>query len=273
MFVFHFARLTARKTLWLGLAGLLAISCWAQDTTPQSSEPATPAAQPSAPQASEPADAQPSTPAQSTMPQEKIPMPPLTPLPQAPAPQHNAAHLYSGDQNYAKPFSGFPNFIAPYTVRHVPQPNLVNSSMTDTLFHDGQMYLSINDAVAMALENNLDITLQRYNLSIADTDLLLTSTGQRHAAWRTAWRKAHKAANWERFQPGARAAPPPEPRHRRRRHRDWRGRRRRRRCRHCRSTLGFGPPIDNFDPSSRGRYKGNAPRFLRPARHLSACPP
>ena len=49
--------------------------------------------------------------------------------------------------------------------------------MTDTLFHDGQIFLSINDAVAMALENNLDITLQRYNLSIADTDLLLTSTG------------------------------------------------------------------------------------------------
>ena len=104
-------------------------------------------------------------------------MPPLTPLPQAPAPQHNAAHPYS-DQNYAKPLSGFPNFIAPYTVRHVAQPNLINSSMTDKLFRDGQMYLSMNDAVAMALENNLDITLQRYNLSIADTDLLLTSSGQ-----------------------------------------------------------------------------------------------
>jgi outer membrane protein len=85
--------------------------------------------------------------------------------------------LYSGDQNYAKPLSGFPNFIAPYTRRHVPQANLTNSAMTDQLFHDGQIFLSINDAVAMALENNLDVTLQRYNLSIADTDLLLTSTG------------------------------------------------------------------------------------------------
>ena len=39
------------------------------------------------------------------------------------------------------------------------------------------MYLSLNDAVAMALENNLDIGIQRYNLSIADTDILRTSSG------------------------------------------------------------------------------------------------
>ena len=42
---------------------------------------------------------------------------------------------------------------------------------------DGKMYLSINDAVAMALENNLDIGIQRYNLSIADSDILRTSSG------------------------------------------------------------------------------------------------
>jgi len=102
-------------------------------------------------------------------------MPPLTPLPQAPAPQNNA-HLYS-DQNYAKPQSPFPNVLAPYRVRNVPPPNLTNSARTDQLFRDGKMYLSINDAVAMALENNLDITIQRYNLSIADTDIMLTSSG------------------------------------------------------------------------------------------------
>jgi len=102
-------------------------------------------------------------------------MPPLTPMPQAPAPQNNA-HLYS-DQNYAKPQSPFPNVLAPYRVRSVPPPNLTNSARTDQLFRDGNIYLSINDAVAMALENNLDITIQRYNLSIADTDILLTSSG------------------------------------------------------------------------------------------------
>ena len=105
----------------------------------------------------------------------QVTMPPLTPLPQAPAPQ-NSTPLYS-DQNYAKPKSSFPNFLAPYTVRDVPPPNLTNSARIDQLIRDGKLYLSINDAVAMALENNLDITLQRYNLSIADTDLLRTKSG------------------------------------------------------------------------------------------------
>ena len=47
----------------------------------------------------------------------------------------------------------------------------------DQLLRDGKMYLSMDDAVAMALENNLDIGIQRYNLSIADTDILRTSSG------------------------------------------------------------------------------------------------
>src|ERR1039457_1989564 len=102
--------------------------------------------------------------------------PPLTGMPQAPAPQNNA-HLYSGDQNYAKPKSSLPNVLAPYTMRSVPAPNLTNSSRIDQLVRDGKLYLSINDAVAMALENNLDISIQRYNLSIADTDILRTKSG------------------------------------------------------------------------------------------------
>ncbi len=171
MFVSIFLRGAVRTALWLGFVVLLAGAGWAQDATPPDPQASTPAPQASAPatQAGTPA-APPNTPA----PQSSGPS--LTPYPQAPAPQHNA-HLYSGDQNYAKPLSGFPNLIAPYTRRHVPQANLTNSAMTDQLFHDGQIFLSINDAVAMALENNLDITLQRYNLSIADTDLLLTGTG------------------------------------------------------------------------------------------------
>ncbi len=111
----------------------------------------------------------------ATSPSAPTNMPPLTPLPQTPAPQHNA-HAYS-DQNYSKPKSPFPNVIAPYTSRRVPPPNLTNSARTDQLFRDGKIYLSINDAVAMALENNLDIVLQRYNLSIADTDLQRTKSG------------------------------------------------------------------------------------------------
>ena len=39
------------------------------------------------------------------------------------------------------------------------------------------MYLSLDDAVALALENNLDIAIQRYNLITADVDILRTSSG------------------------------------------------------------------------------------------------
>src|SRR5271166_3253921 len=101
--------------------------------------------------------------------------PPLTPLPQAPMPQRNA-HPYS-DQDYSRGKKQWPNPFVVYTVREVAPLNVANSGRTDSLLIDGKLYLSLNDAVAMALEDNLDIGIQRYNLSIADTDVLRTSSG------------------------------------------------------------------------------------------------
>jgi outer membrane protein TolC len=43
--------------------------------------------------------------------------------------------------------------------------------------HDGKLYLSLNDAIALALENNLDVAIARYNLNIADTDVLRAKAG------------------------------------------------------------------------------------------------
>src|SRR5579863_7718741 len=74
--------------------------------------------------------------------------------------------------NYAKPVSHFPNPIGPYTSRHLSAPNLANTARIDQLMHEGKLYLSLNDAIALALENNLDIAIARYNLNIADTDVL-----------------------------------------------------------------------------------------------------
>ncbi len=79
--------------------------------------------------------------------------------------------------DYTKPHSHFPNPIAPYRSQTLPAPDLSNTSRIDTLMRDGKLYLSINDAVALALENNLDIAIQRYNLAIADTDILRTKAG------------------------------------------------------------------------------------------------
>ena len=79
--------------------------------------------------------------------------------------------------NYAKPVSYFPNPIGPYTPRHLAPPNLANTARIDQLMHDGKLYLSLNDAIALALENNLDIAIARYYLNIADTDILRAKAG------------------------------------------------------------------------------------------------
>ena len=42
---------------------------------------------------------------------------------------------------------------------------------------DGKLYLSLRDAIALALENNLDLAIARYTLPIADTDILRTQAG------------------------------------------------------------------------------------------------
>ncbi|HLW83840.1 MAG TPA: TolC family protein [Candidatus Sulfotelmatobacter sp.] len=79
--------------------------------------------------------------------------------------------------NYAKPVSHFPNPIGPYTSRRLATPDLANTGRIDQLMHEGKLYLSLNDAIALALENNLDIAIARYNLNIADTDILRARSG------------------------------------------------------------------------------------------------
>jgi outer membrane protein TolC len=78
---------------------------------------------------------------------------------------------------YSKPRGHFPNPIGPYTSRSVPSPNLTNTPRLDQLLKNGKLMLSMNDAIALALENNLDIAISRYNLHIADTDVLRTKAG------------------------------------------------------------------------------------------------
>jgi len=80
-------------------------------------------------------------------------------------------------EDYSKPKRAFPNVIAPYTARNVTPPDLSNSPRILQLMRDGKIYLSMDDAVALALENNLDIAIARYNLNIADTDILRAKSG------------------------------------------------------------------------------------------------
>jgi len=67
--------------------------------------------------------------------------------------------------------------IGPYRATLVPEPNLSNSIRIETLIKDGVLDLSLKDAISLALENNLDIAIARYNLPIAAADILRTQAG------------------------------------------------------------------------------------------------
>lgn len=105
--------------------------------------------------------------------------PPATPQPQ-PATTAPASHGETfGGPNYSDGSRLVLNGPwAPYKSKLVPAPNLANSPRMDQLMRDGKVYLSISDAVALALENNLDMAIARYNLPIADTDILRAKAGQ-----------------------------------------------------------------------------------------------
>ena len=99
-------------------------------------------------------------------------------LPTAPEPKlTEPLFLRDTTRDYTKPKSHFSNPIAPYTATSVPMPRLANSSQLDSLLKDGKIYLSLSDAIALALENNFDIAIARINLDIADTDLLRAHAG------------------------------------------------------------------------------------------------
>src|SRR6266540_440888 len=129
-----------RHLMAVVLAGALPLSMWAQDAQSTGTQ----------------------APAQSSQ----------TNLPSAPQSQHRFEMT-----NYSKPRGYFPNPLAPYTPQEIAPPDLTNSPKIQTLMRDGKIYLSMDDAVAIALENNLDIAIQRYNAGIADTDVLRAKSG------------------------------------------------------------------------------------------------
>jgi Outer membrane protein len=69
------------------------------------------------------------------------------------------------------------NPIDAYRGKTVPPPSLDNSVRLDSLIRDGKLYLHLQDAIDLALENNLDLVIARYNLPIAQMDVLRTSAG------------------------------------------------------------------------------------------------
>lgn len=77
--------------------------------------------------------------------------------------------------NFDVPHSRNP--LNAYRATHVPEPNLANSPRLDQLVHNGVLELSLSDAITLALEDNLDLSIARYNLAIARADVLRTEAG------------------------------------------------------------------------------------------------
>ena len=154
---------------------LLLMSVWTQPGMAQQPSPT--------PQT--PPQQTPQTPQTQTSPTRPAPAQPVTNdttgqpgLPQAPAPKlTEPLYLRDTGVDYTKPKSHLLNPIAPYKATNYPAPTLGNTPRLDQLLQDGKIYLSLADAVTLAIENNYDIAIARVNLDIADTDILRTKAG------------------------------------------------------------------------------------------------
>jgi outer membrane protein len=155
-----------RRALAAVMAGAMVLpaNIFAQDTTQQPS--------------GSPAQSTASAPAQQT--QQTAPNAPSTNVP----PEKSAVNVLVNKptlrpanwDNYSKG-KEFPNPLGAYTPRGIPEAIFGNTPRIQDLIREGVLYLSLNDAIALALENNLDIAIARYNLQIADTDVLRAKSG------------------------------------------------------------------------------------------------
>src|ERR1700678_2590454 len=71
----------------------------------------------------------------------------------------------------------FTRFTRPFRARSVPPVNMANSPRLESLLRAGNLYLSAQDAVALAVENNLDIEVQRYGPLLAQEVLRRARAG------------------------------------------------------------------------------------------------
>jgi outer membrane protein TolC len=90
---------------------------------------------------------------------------------EAPSAQRDTTHI-----DYSKSH-GFLNIFSPYTFPSVPEPRLADLQRLQDLVVDGKLVLSLDDAIVLALENNGEIAVARYDLPIAQTDLLRAKGG------------------------------------------------------------------------------------------------
>jgi outer membrane protein len=145
--------------------------------------PPTPAA-PNAPgQQPAPAQQQPNAPPDAPLPQPDrttVDHRDLKPLSiQSPAPAQPSAGVQHVANDTTRPQAESPSplntrilsFFAPYHPPRVPELSMKSPFAIDGLVREGKLYLSLHDAIVLAVENSLDVEISRYDLLLADTDL------------------------------------------------------------------------------------------------------
>lgn len=81
------------------------------------------------------------------------------------------------NENYTYGKRWFPNIFSPYTPTKVPEPVLANAPRIEQMIQNGKLRIGLQDAIDLALQNNLDISIQRYIPWIAEANILRTLSG------------------------------------------------------------------------------------------------
>ena len=95
--------------------------------------------------------------------------------PEQPQPAGRTIPVSNQDYSYGKRW--FPNIIAPYTQTAIPEPILTNAPKIEQMVRDGKLSISLQDAVDLALQNNLAIVIERYVPWLAEASILHTLAG------------------------------------------------------------------------------------------------
>ncbi len=123
---------------------------------------------------------------------------------------------------------------SPYRPSDAPPLDLTNSPRLENLIRDGKLYISLHDAIALAIENNLDLAYFRYNFPIAQTDYARTKAGGSANGVNTGIVQSSTQGGFSWGQPAAEAQVP--------------GRRAAGAGGIVTSTLGAGTQVPSFDP-------------------------
>jgi outer membrane protein len=114
-----------------------------------------------------------------------LPTPPPISGQQIPAPAVSSPSVQHAEASTAEPVRdqatglrpNFLGFLGPYRRPHVPELFPGSEARLGPLVRAGKLYLSLHDALALVIENNLEVEVERYNLQLAETDIVRTAGG------------------------------------------------------------------------------------------------